>query len=53
MGFFSDTATDRSRAEDRQRRSAEREQRRKFRAAKAKRRRDWIAHPVRTAWRSR
>ena len=38
---------------DRERRADERDRRRKYRARKARGRREWIEHPVRTAWRSR
>jgi hypothetical protein len=53
MGFFSSTWGDQAREQDKERRAKERDRRRSKRARKARNRREWVEHPVRTAWRSR
>lgn len=53
MGWFSSTWSDRAREHDRERKADIRDRKLRQRAAKARRRKEWTSHPVRTAWRSR
>jgi hypothetical protein len=53
MGLFSTTWGDQVRQQNRERKADERDHRRRQRDAKARRRKQWVEHPVRTAWRSR